>query len=224
VVVSFLVLVVWSVVSVVVMATGTGLLLLGGDLLEVCSGGGELDGGEGVPDNVHGRIVCRGCRGNISCWRGVADDVAVLHGRLCKRLCYLLHGDGRDANGQPDSFRSRGDFVCAAINRGSEKFRPLGRPTKMTEDALLALQRHFEEQYGKLEMPGTRKKKRKRTEEEERPEEKVADSEDEWGGIQDDSVLQQDPKVVEYKDTTSIDEVDTKSYKSFMVIHVVCFG
>jgi hypothetical protein len=224
-VVSFFVLVVWSMVSVVVvMATGSGGLLLGGDLLEVCSGGGELDGWEGVPDDVHGWIVCRGCRGDVSCWRGVADDVAVLHGRLCKRLCYLLHGDGRGANGQPDSFRSRGDFVCAAINRGSEKFRPLGRPTKMTEDALLALQRHFEEQYGKLEMPGTRKKKRKRTEEEERPEEKVADSEDEWGGIQDDSVLQQDPKVVEYKDTTSIDEVDTKSYKSFMVRHAPCFG
>lgn len=93
----------------------------------------------------------------------------------------------------------------------------------MTEDALLALQRHFEEQYGKLEIFG-RKKKRKRTEEEERRREEVEDSEDEWGGIQDESVSQQDPKVVEYKDTASIDEVDTKSYNSFMVVLTLCFG
>jgi hypothetical protein len=222
-VVSFLVLVVVAVVSVVavvmVMATGTGGLLVGGDLLEVCSGGGELDGGEGVADNVHGRIVCRGCGGNVSCWRGMADDVAVLHRRLCKRLCDLLHGDGRGVNSQPVSW----DFVCAAIPCGPEKFRPLGLATTMTEDALLALQRHFEEQYGKLEIPGARKKKRKRTEEEERPKEEV-DSEDEWGGIQDGSISQPDPKVVEYKDTVSIDEVDTKSYKSFMVIHALRFG
>jgi hypothetical protein len=60
--VSFLVLVV---VSVVVMAAGTGCLV-GGDLLEVCPRRGELDGWEGVPDNVHRGFVCGGCGGDVS--------------------------------------------------------------------------------------------------------------------------------------------------------------
>jgi len=93
---------------------------------------------------------------------------------------------------------------------------------------LLALQRHFEEQYGKLEMPGARRKKRKRTEEEERPNEEIVDSEEEWGGIQDNSAAQSaarpDAKVVEYKETDATDGVDTKSYKSFMVMPALWFN
>jgi hypothetical protein len=56
----------------------------------------------------------------------------------------------------------------------------------MVKRALTALQKHFEEQYGKLEVPRARGKKRKRgnvgvTP----PEEEQAQSDEEWQGIRD---------------------------------------
>jgi len=84
------------------------------------------------------------------------------------------------------------------------------------EDALLALQRHFEEQYGKLEMPEVRRRKRKRNEETEPPKQQPIESDEGWGGIQN-KVAQPNPEVVEFKETQKTDTLDTKSYKSFMV-------
>lgn len=170
------------------------------------------------------RPVCRGCRGNVSCWRRIADEVAVLHSRLCKRLCCLLHDDGRWDRG-PDSKRSARDSVY--LGRRSLVLKnfieaDVTPQSSMTEDGLLALQRHFEEQYGKLEIPGVkRKNKRKRTGETEPPTEETADWEQEWGGIGDDKASNPDPKVVEFKETQETDQVDKKSYKSFMVFSII---
>jgi hypothetical protein len=95
----------------------------------------------------------------------------------------------------------------------------LGNPVRasMTEGALLALQKQFEEQYGKLEIHRVKKKKRKRTVEVQSANEVSIEWEQEWGGIQDVHDLPPVPKVVEFTETTTTNEVDTKSYKSFMV-------
>jgi hypothetical protein len=97
----------------------------------------------------------------------------------------------------------------------------------MTEDPLLALHRHFEEQYGKLNLPGLRGKKRKRGSVEPEPElqkEQATDSEEEWQGIKDDGDDSEDspsvagPEVVSFTETTEITEdAEVVSYKSFMV-------
>jgi len=88
------------------------------------------------------------------------------------------------------------------------------------EDALLALQRHFEEQYGKLEMSEVNRRKRKRKEEAAPSKQDLIESDEEWEGIQN-SVSQPHPQVVEFKETQKTDTVDTKSYKSFMVTSIV---
>ena len=88
------------------------------------------------------------------------------------------------------------------------------------EDALLALQRHFEEQYGKLEMSEVKRRKRKQKEETEPPKQEQTESDEEWGGIQN-TASQPDPQVVEFKEAQKTDTLDTKSYRSFMVTSMV---
>lgn len=89
----------------------------------------------------------------------------------------------------------------------------------MTKDPLTALQRHFEEQYGKLEEVGNRNKKRKRSHIDMRPEKTVSDSDEEWQGIQtiDNSQPKVEPQVVSFTEMTEIAEDEIVSYKSFMV-------
>jgi hypothetical protein len=91
----------------------------------------------------------------------------------------------------------------------------------MMDDALSALQQHFEEQYGKLEIPGSTGKKRKRRHvvEERHEEEKAVNSDEEWHGIQDDPVdTGPSPQVFSFTDSTGIvEEEDLTLYKSFMV-------
>jgi hypothetical protein len=88
-------------------------------------------------------------------------------------------------------------------------------------DALSALQRHFEEQYGKLEIPGSRGKKQKRRHgvEERLEEEQVVNSDEEWMGIQEDPVdTGPSPQIFSFTDSTGIiEEEDPTLYKSFMV-------
>lgn len=90
------------------------------------------------------------------------------------------------------------------------------------KDPLLALQRHFEEQYGTIDVPKSRSKKRKRGHtEEEAEEEQVPESEEEWRGIQDAydaSESSRAPLVIEFRETGEvIEEPELVSKKSFMV-------
>ena len=64
-----------------------------GEVVEVGVGGGELDGGEGIADDGNWRVVRRCWRVNVSCWGGVTDDMAILHGCLGKRSGCVFHGD-----------------------------------------------------------------------------------------------------------------------------------
>jgi hypothetical protein len=104
----------------------------------------------------------------------------------------------------------------------------------MTEDPLVALHRHFEEQYGALNLPGVRGKKRKRHNVEPEPElepqkEEEAEPEEEWQGFEDmrddesddesdDSLTIPKPEVVSFTEATeATEEPEVTSYKSFMV-------
>ena len=93
----------------------------------------------------------------------------------------------------------------------------------MSKDALTALHRHFEQQYGKLEFQEARGKKRKRKELRKEPEEKVEsdfEDEEEWQGIQDedDNVEEKpEPEVVIFNDGTQSDDISTMKPSSFMV-------
>jgi hypothetical protein len=100
------------------------------------------------------------------------------------------------------------------------------------KDPLRALQRHFEEQYGSLDIPKIKSKKRKRGHVEPEPEkEQVSESEEEWHGIQDTSVSvgptvesrvesRVEPVVVEFRETgEGLEEPEVVSKKKdFMVI------
>jgi hypothetical protein len=74
------------VVSEVLFVTMMAGLLLLGETVEVCVGGGELNGGERIADETDGSMVRRGGRCNISGGRGVSDNVAVFNGCFCKTL------------------------------------------------------------------------------------------------------------------------------------------
>jgi hypothetical protein len=91
----------------------------------------------------------------------------------------------------------------------------------MTGDPLIALHRHFEEQYGTLSIPRLKSKKRKRhqVEEEVQKEDQAVDSAQEWFGIQDNPIPKgPDPQVISFTESTDIiEEEDATSYKSFMV-------
>lgn len=93
----------------------------------------------------------------------------------------------------------------------------------MSKDALTALHRHFEQQYGKLEFQEARGKKRKRKEPRKEPEEKVEsdfEDEEEWQGIQDDDdnvEEKPEPEVVIFNDGTQSDDISTMKPSSFMV-------
>jgi len=87
----------------------------------------------------------------------------------------------------------------------------------MTEDPLSALQRHFEEQYGKLELPGSKRKKRKRGQDDAEPPERiVVESEKDR-----ESDLETTPKATVIAFTEheeAIEEAPMTTHKSFMVI------
>ena len=90
----------------------------------------------------------------------------------------------------------------------------------MTVDALKALQRHFEEEYGILDLR-IRKKKRKYDQIELEPQNEIAnESEEEWQGILSsvdgcDGAIE--PQVVSFAAMTETTEDAVTSYKSFMV-------
>jgi hypothetical protein len=87
----------------------------------------------------------------------------------------------------------------------------------MTEDPLAALQRHFEEQYGKLELPGSKRKKRKRGQDDAEPPERVVVESEK--GLE--YHLETTPKATVIAFTEheeAIEEATFTTHKSFMVI------
>ena|SRR5256885_17050301 len=92
------------------------------------------------------------------------------------------------------------------------------------KDPLLALQRHFEEQYGSIDIPKSKSKKRKRSHvQPEVEKEQVSESEEEWQGIRATAVIVEPtiaPVVVEFTETDEVveDEPEIISKKSFMVV------
>ena len=92
----------------------------------------------------------------------------------------------------------------------------------MSKDALAALQRHFEEQYGKLDLGHARGKKRKRKQvKEEAEEEKAQSDSEEWQGIENGEDNEQEqtiqPEVIVFKDDTQDDNVSVMKSSAFMV-------
>ena len=90
------------------------------------------------------------------------------------------------------------------------------------KDPLLALHRHFEEQYGTIDIPRSKSKKRKRGHTEEQVEkEHLSESEEEWQGIQETPNEIQSttaPVIVEFRETGQVlEEPEVASKKSFMV-------
>lgn len=146
------------------------------------------------------------------------NDMTVLNSCLCETLCCFLHPTKVDDEAEDRIF---GEIFQGLLNL---EFHSLSIPKNlflatMTEDPLTALQRHFEEQYGKLEVGGSRKKKRKRDHIEVKPQEIVSESEEEWQGIQtvDYSPPTFAPQIVSFTETTEATEEEVASYKSFMV-------
>ncbi len=98
------------------------------------------------------------------------------------------------------------------------------------KDPLLALQRHFEEQYGSIDIPKNKSKKRKRSHvQTEVEKEQGYESEEEWQGIQDTAVIVEPtiaPVVVEFTETSDVveDEPEIISKKSFMVVSLLFFA
>jgi len=86
----------------------------------------------------------------------------------------------------------------------------------MTEDPLAALQRHFEEQYGKLERPESKRKKKKRGQDDaEPPERVVVESED----LENDLETTPTATVIAFTEhEEAIEEAPITTHKSFMVI------
>jgi len=89
----------------------------------------------------------------------------------------------------------------------------------MVEDALVALQLHFEGQYGKLELPGLRRKKRKRDQIGPEPKEEVAvEVEEEWLGLDNDPVATTEPTVVTFTEIEGdVEEAPITASRSFLV-------
>jgi hypothetical protein len=87
----------------------------------------------------------------------------------------------------------------------------------MTEDPLEALQRHFEEQYGKIEVGVRKRRKLSHIEPE-----SSTDTEEEWQGIQDDeednSPPTQKPQIVSFTETANITQTPDTGAKTFLVI------
>ena len=90
----------------------------------------------------------------------------------------------------------------------------------MTQDPLTALQRHFEEQYGKLNAGVTRKKRKRGHVEMESPTEVAGVSDEEWQGIQSVENPQSNvkPQIISFTETTEVTEDEVTAYKSFMVL------
>src|SRR5579871_623987 len=92
----------------------------------------------------------------------------------------------------------------------------------MSKDALAALRRHFEEEYGKLDLGHARGKKRKRKQViEEAEEEKAQSDSEEWQGIENGEDNEQEqtiqPEVIVFKDDTQDDNVSVMKSSAFMV-------
>jgi len=94
----------------------------------------------------------------------------------------------------------------------------------MTGDPLVALQRHFEEQYGKLELRGSKTKKRKRGQTDSEPQEEVVESEEEWLGLGGEELNACTPEatVITFTEHQEvIEEPPVTMNKSFMVIRIL---
>ena len=90
----------------------------------------------------------------------------------------------------------------------------------MKKDPLTALQKHFEEQYGKLDVTLWRAKKRRRSNADVGPQDTAIESEEEWQGIKslvDTPESTFKPQIVSFTETTDMTEEEVTSYKSFMV-------
>jgi hypothetical protein len=88
----------------------------------------------------------------------------------------------------------------------------------MTEDPLTALQRHFEEQYGRLELPGSKSKKRKRGQIDVEPQEEVVvESEAEWLSVRDDTCALEATVITFTEHHEVIEESPVTTHNSFMV-------
>ena len=89
----------------------------------------------------------------------------------------------------------------------------------MTKDPFAALQRHFEEQYGKLGLSGSRKKKQKRGHLDPDPQEEALESEEEWLGVERDlSPSTHKPTVITFTENEDVtEEAPMVTLKSFMV-------
>ena len=89
----------------------------------------------------------------------------------------------------------------------------------MTEDRLTALRRHFEEEYGKLDVRVRRKKRKRSHVEVEPPKDVVSDSDEEWHGIESVEYLHStgEAQVISFTETTEVTEDEATSYKLFMV-------
>lgn len=105
---------------------------------------------------------------------------------------------------------------CAPITKTFEE---------MAKDALAALQRHFEEQYGKLDMTGAKGKKGKRKQHEEKDEEAAgSDSEEEWRGIQDGNdheEIQPEPQLVVFTEGEDLNDALDARPSIFMVLALI---
>jgi len=90
----------------------------------------------------------------------------------------------------------------------------------MTENQLTALRRHFEEEYGRLDV-GVRRKKRKQSHVEvESAKNIVSESDEEWHGIEY-SQSTAEPQVISFTETAELTEDETTTYKGFMVHFLV---
>jgi hypothetical protein len=88
----------------------------------------------------------------------------------------------------------------------------------MTEDPLTARQRHFEEQYGKFELPGSKSKKIKRGQIDVEPQEEVVvESEEEWLSVRDDTCALEATVITFTEHHEVIEESPVTTHKSFMV-------
>lgn len=90
----------------------------------------------------------------------------------------------------------------------------------MADDPLTALQQHFEGQYGKLELPGSRKKKRKRGQIDPKPKEEVSvEFEEEWLGMDDDPVTATtEATIITFTEIEGdVEETPIQTSKSFLV-------
>jgi hypothetical protein len=120
----------------------------------------------------------------------------------------------------PDAISAAEMVGFGLMSITQKKFPTIRGRRGMTEDRLAALQQHFEEQYGKLELPGSKRKKRKRGQDDaELPERVVVESEKDL-----ENDLERTPKATVIAFTEheeAIEETPITTHKSFMVIQTL---